>query len=105
MLILKTHSKRLQDDLTREIWRHYASSFDNGAFKSWRRFMKNIEIFNGNDLKALCKCFEIDHPKVFENTMQMSLNCLISNRNEDPLETMYGLMLKSLPLTSTYINM
>ena len=56
--------------------------------------MKDLRKLNVNYLKALCIYFESDHPKAFENTLQMSINCLIWKRNEDALKTGYGLMLK-----------
>ena len=49
--------------------------------------MENLRLLDGNDLKTLCRCFETDQPKHFENTLQMSLYCLIWNRNEDALKT------------------
>ena len=58
--------------------------------------MKDLRILNVNDLKALSRCFESDHPQPFENTLQMSLDCLICNRNENALKTGHGLMLKTL---------
>ena len=43
--------------------------------------------FNVTNLKDLLRRFE--------NTLQMSLYCLIWNGNEDALKTGYGLMLKT----------
>ena len=58
--------------------------------------MEDFRILNVNDLKALCRCFESDRPKPFENTLQASINCLIWNQNGDALMTGYGHMLNTL---------
>ena len=64
--ILKILSKRLQDALIVKFEGIVQCIWMKGAFKSKRRFMKNLRILNMNDLKALCRYFESVRPKPFK---------------------------------------